>query len=40
MGGEFIPQLDEGDFAVETRVPVGSSMLQSIEYLKKRNVLF
>ncbi len=30
MGGEFIPQLDEGDFAVETRVPVGSSIQQSI----------
>ena len=35
MGGEFIPQLDEGDFAVETRVPVGSSMLQSIEVSQK-----
>ncbi|OIQ18117.1 MAG: acriflavine resistance protein B [Flavobacterium sp. MedPE-SWcel] len=31
MGGEFIPQLDEGDFAVETRVPVGSSIQQSID---------
>lgn len=30
MGGEFIPQLDEGDFAVETRVPVGSSINQTI----------
>lgn len=35
MGGEFIPQLDEGDFAVETRVPVGSSMQQSIEVSEK-----
>lgn len=35
MGGEFIPQLDEGDFAVETRVPVGSSMQQSIEVSQK-----
>lgn len=35
MGGEFIPQLDEGDFAVETRVPVGSSMQQSIEISQK-----
>ena len=35
MGGEFIPQLDEGDFAVETRVPVGSSMQQMIEVSQK-----
>uniref|UniRef100_UPI004048073B CusA/CzcA family heavy metal efflux RND transporter n=1 Tax=Roseivirga sp. TaxID=1964215 RepID=UPI004048073B len=35
MGGEFIPQLDEGDFAVETRVPVGSSLQQSIAVSKK-----
>lgn len=35
MGGEFIPQLDEGDFTVETRVPVGSSMQQSIEVSQK-----
>ncbi len=35
MGGEFIPQLDEGNFAVETRVPVGSSMLQSIDVSRK-----
>ncbi|NAS30005.1 CusA/CzcA family heavy metal efflux RND transporter [Flavobacteriaceae bacterium R38] len=35
MGGEFIPQLDEGDFAVETRLPVGSSLQQSIEVSAK-----
>ncbi|MCT4616132.1 MAG: CusA/CzcA family heavy metal efflux RND transporter [Marinifilaceae bacterium] len=35
LGGEFIPQLDEGDFAVETRVPVGSSIEQSIEVSRK-----
>lgn len=35
MGAEFIPQLDEGDFAVETRVPVGSSIQQSIEVSQK-----
>lgn len=35
MGGEFIPQLDEGDFAVETRVPVGSSINQMIDVSKK-----
>jgi len=31
MGGEFIPQLDEGDFAVETRVLLGSSISQILE---------
>ncbi len=31
LGGEFIPQLDEGDFAVETRVLTGSSIDQIIE---------
>lgn len=31
LGGEFIPQLDEGDFAVETRVMVGSSIDRTIE---------
>lgn len=29
LGGEFIPQLDEGDFAVETRVMTGASLSQS-----------
>jgi heavy metal efflux system protein len=31
MGGEFIPSLYEGDFAVETRVMSGSSITQTIE---------
>lgn len=31
MGGEFIPTLDEGDFAVETRALTGSSISQTIE---------
>lgn len=31
LGGEFIPQLDEGDFAVETRVLTGSSIDRSID---------
>ena len=30
LGGEFIPQLDEGDFAVETRLLTGSSLAQTI----------
>jgi cobalt-zinc-cadmium resistance protein CzcA len=31
MGGEFIPTLEEGDFAVETRVLAGSSLSQTVE---------
>jgi cobalt-zinc-cadmium resistance protein CzcA len=31
MGGEFIPTLDEGDFAVETRVLTGSSMMETVD---------
>ena len=31
LGGEFIPQLDEGDFAVETRVLTGSSIDRIID---------
>ena len=30
MGGEFIPTLDEGDFAVETRVMTGSSLSETV----------
>jgi cobalt-zinc-cadmium resistance protein CzcA len=35
LGGEFIPQLDEGDFAVETRILTGSSLSQSIDIAQK-----
>lgn len=31
LGGEFIPQLNEGDFAVEMRVRTGSSLSQTID---------
>jgi cobalt-zinc-cadmium resistance protein CzcA len=31
MGGEFIPELDEGDFAVETRLSQGSSLSETVE---------
>ncbi|MBC7485769.1 MAG: CusA/CzcA family heavy metal efflux RND transporter, partial [Cytophagaceae bacterium] len=31
MGGEFIPSLEEGDFAVETRILTGSSLSQTID---------
>ncbi len=29
LGGEFMPELDEGDFAVETRLPAGSSLSET-----------
>jgi cobalt-zinc-cadmium resistance protein CzcA len=35
MGGEFIPTLEEGDFAVETRVRTGSSLQRTIEATTK-----
>lgn len=35
MGAEFIPSLDEGDFAVETRVLTGSSLTKTIEASNK-----
>ncbi len=31
LGGEFIPELDEGDFAIEATIRQGSSLSQSIE---------
>lgn len=34
LGGEFIPQLEEGDFAVETRLITGSNLNKSIEACK------
>jgi cobalt-zinc-cadmium resistance protein CzcA len=35
MGGEFIPTLEEGDFAVETRIAPGSSLSQTVEATQK-----
>jgi cobalt-zinc-cadmium resistance protein CzcA len=35
LGAEFIPSLEEGDFAVETRILTGSNLNTSIEYTKK-----
>ncbi len=35
MGGEFIPQLDEGDFAVELRVLTGSSLSETVDATRK-----
>jgi cobalt-zinc-cadmium resistance protein CzcA len=31
LGGEFLPELDEGDFAVETRALPGSSLTETID---------
>lgn len=35
LGAEFIPSLEEGDFAVGTRVLVGSNLNTTIEYTQK-----
>lgn len=35
LGGEFIPQLEEGDFAVDTRLLTGSSLSNTIGTLEK-----
>ncbi|WP_247655066.1 efflux RND transporter permease subunit [Chitinophaga varians] len=35
MGGEFIPTLEEGDFAVETRLLTGSSLSETIDKVGK-----
>jgi len=40
MGGEFIPTLEEGDFAFESALPKGSSLSQTIEtYTQLEKVL-
>ncbi|GAB3971565.1 CusA/CzcA family heavy metal efflux RND transporter [Spirosoma terrae] len=40
MGGEFIPQLDEGDFAVDTRTLTGSSLSETVDAtLKAQRIL-
>jgi heavy metal efflux system protein len=31
LGGEFIPQLDEGDIAIDFRMPTGTSLTETIE---------
>lgn len=35
LGAEFIPTLDEGDFAMQMTLPAGSSLTQSIEYSRQ-----
>lgn len=35
LGGEFIPQLEEGDFAVETRLLVGTNLSTTVEAISR-----
>lgn len=39
MGGEFIPSLEEGDFAVETRLLTGSSLSQTIDKVTQASAI-
>jgi cobalt-zinc-cadmium resistance protein CzcA len=39
LGGEFLPTLEEGDFTVETRLLVGSSLEQTIDKVEQTSVL-
>ncbi len=39
MGGEFIPQLEEGDFAVETRLLTGSNLQTTIDATQKASAI-
>ena len=39
LGGEFLPTLEEGDFAVETRLLVGSSLDQTIDKVEQASRL-
>lgn len=39
MGGEFIPTLEEGDFAVETRLLTGSSLSQTVDKVNQASVI-
>jgi len=39
LGGEFLPTLEEGDFAVETRLLTGSSLNQTIDKVTQASTL-
>lgn len=39
LGAEFIPTLDEGDFAIDTRILTGSSLSETIETSNKATAL-
>jgi heavy metal efflux system protein len=35
LGGEFIPRVDEGDYLIETRLPVGTNLTESKQFSTK-----
>lgn len=39
LGGEFIPQIEEGDFAVETRLLTGSNLDNTIKYTQQASAI-
>ncbi len=39
MGGEFLPKLEEGDFAIEARLPTGSSLSATIAKMNQAEKL-
>lgn len=39
LGGEFLPQLEEGDFAVETRLLTGSSLSQTVDKVTQASTI-
>ncbi|MCX8081116.1 MAG: CusA/CzcA family heavy metal efflux RND transporter [Bacteroidia bacterium] len=39
LGGEFIPELEEGDFAIETRLDPGTSLEKTISKCKEASVV-
>ncbi|PSK91172.1 CusA/CzcA family heavy metal efflux RND transporter [Taibaiella chishuiensis] len=39
LGGEFIPQIEEGDFAVETRLLTGSNLNNTIKYTQQASAI-
>ena len=39
MGGEFIPTLEEGDFAVETRLMTGTSLTETIKKIQQSSAI-
>lgn len=39
MGGEFLPTLEEGDYAIETRVLMGSSLSYTVEAANKASAV-
>jgi cobalt-zinc-cadmium resistance protein CzcA len=39
LGAEFIPSLDEGDFAVEVRLMTGSSLSETVDFTNKASAI-